>query len=123
MALGDSFRSANILQGAPQGRISQTVTLTADNQVIDPSALGVSMINLESDNTTATNRTFTLINGQTEGQNLFIVFTSGSSTTADLQDTGNVKLSAAWQPTQDDSLMLVWNTRRTAWVEVTRADN
>lgn len=118
-----NFRDGNLVTGQPLGLTSITQTLTADNTVINPNSPLVSMINLESDNTTATNRTFTLINGQIDGQGLQLVFTSGSSTTADLQDTGNVVLSAAWQPTQYDSLSLVWSARVSKWVEVARADN
>lgn len=121
--VGDNFRSGLVLQGAPLGLVSQTVLLTADNQVVNPSALQVSMINLESDNTTAANRTFTLVNGALDGQGLQLVFTSGSSTTAQLADSGNCVLSAAWEPTQYDALQLVWNARTTKWVEVARADN
>lgn len=116
-----NFRSGFLVRGEGLGTTSQTITLIADNQVINPA--GQAMINLESDNTTATNRTFTILGSTLEGQVLTFVFTSGSSTAADLQDTGNVLLTAAWQPTQGQSLTLIWNARLSKWVELARALN
>lgn len=120
MSVGDNYRSGNVLQGAPEGLISQTVTLTADGQYVDPNALGVSMINLESNNTTASNRTFTLANGSMDGQGLLMIFTSAASTTAELADSGNVSLSSAWTPVVNDSLGLTWNARLGKWIETSR---
>ena len=122
-----NFRGGFLNQGQALGAISQTVLLTADNTVVNPAALACQMINLESDNTTAANRTFTLTAGSgaglLDGQLLYLVFTSGSSTAAQLADSGNVILSAAWEPTLGDTLTLIYNARVAVWVELCRADN
>ncbi len=117
-----NFRGGLLSQGQPLGNVSQTMTLTADNQVINPSGYW-SMINLESDSTTASQRTFTILGSTLDGQALILMFTSGSSTTAELADSGNCLLSAAWTPTQGDVLTLVWNSRLAKWVETARVDN
>lgn len=98
-----------------------SVSLTADNQVITP--LGNTYVEITSDNTTASARTFTIAAGLYDGQRLCLVLVSGTSTTAELADSGTVKLSAAWTPLQDDSLTLVYSTSRTAWIELARSDN
>lgn len=114
-----NFRPGYLNQGDPLGMTTLEVALIADNTVIDVS--NYSAVKITSDNTTATNRTFTITNGVVTGQMLFLTLVSAASTTADLQDTGNVALSAAWQPTLDDSLTLVWQGSK--WVELARADN
>ncbi len=119
MTSPSNFRSGYLNQGDPLGNTTLEVNLTADNQNIDVSLYG--LVKITSDNTTATNRTFTITNGVVPGQTMYLTLVSGASTTADLQDTGNVALSAAWQPTQDDSLLLIWQGSK--WIEVARADN
>ena len=57
--------------------------LTADNQAINPNKGTLCL--LSSDNTTATNRTFTLLDGSFKGQRFLLNFNVGSSYTADLQ--------------------------------------
>lgn len=106
-------------QSDPAFETALQVMLIADNSVIN--TRGVTTVYVSSDDTTATNRTFTLTNGDAAGHRLLLVFYSAGATTADLQDTGNVKLSAAWQPQQYDTLGLYWTG--TEWVETTRADN
>lgn len=118
-----NFRSANLVTGSPVGAVDTTVTLTADNQFV--MTQGLSLIRLYSDNTTAANRTFTIQSGYNStvdpgGNNLLtIVFEAGSSYTCQLANSGNVKLAAAWEPLQYQSLVLRWDG--TYWIEVGRA--
>lgn len=92
--------------------------LDADGLSVDPN--DVRMLILKSDNTTATNRTFTLLDGQFYGQSLLINFASASSFTCDLQSGGNVQLVEAWQPLQYEILTLNWDG--TQWCEVSRSE-
>lgn len=98
---------------------SQTVSLTADNQVI--TLTDERLILLSSDNTTATNRTFTLVASSIVGNLVTIIFTSAGATTAEFADTSIQKLSAAWTPQQYDTLTLI--SDGTNWIEVARSDN
>ena len=102
---------------SPAGKSYKEVLLSADDQVVSPD---VDVIFLKSDNTTATNRTFTLLDGQIRSQELLINFSSGSSNTADLQSGGNVQLVEAWQPLQYECLKLQWDG--TQWCEVSRSE-
>jgi hypothetical protein len=113
-----NYRSGYLEQGAPVGAVRKDVLLSADNQIIDLD--DVSAVYLQSDNTTATNRTFTLKSGQIFGHLVTFFFVSGSSYTCDLQSSGNVKLSGAWQPLQYDSLQLQWDG--TYWTEIGRGN-
>lgn len=119
MAIGQNFHSANVVQGQPLGMISAQVLLTADNAVIDPT--GYSLILVGSDNTTAANRTFTLLASGLVGHTLVLTLTSAGATTCQLADSGSVKLSAAWEPLQFDTLTLV--SDGTFWLEACRSDN
>lgn len=114
-----NFHDGYLEQGAPLGMVTLEVSLAADNTVVDVS--NYSAVKITSDNTTAANRTFTITNGPRVGQMLFLTLISGSSTTCQLADSGNVALSAAWEPLQDDTLTLVWQGSK--WVEMCRADN
>lgn len=115
----NNFRSGYLQEGDPVGMTAFDASLTADNQVIDVS--NYTLVRITSDNTTATNRTFSITNGIVVGHQVLLTLVSAGATAADLQDTGNVNLSAAWQPTQDDTLSLVWQGSK--WVEVGRSDN
>lgn len=114
-----NFRPGYLEQGSPVGMLPTYVMLTADGQVVNTS--NVAYLGLSSDNTTAANRTFVLTSSTLQGQQLVIVFESGSSTSCQLADSGNVALSAAWEPLQYDSLTLVWDDYAAKWVEVARA--
>lgn len=114
-----NFRPGYLEQGSPLGNLRTNVMLSADNTVINTS--GVSYLAISSDNTTAANRTFTLTDSTLEGQVLYLVFEAGSSYTCQLADSGNVKLSAAWEPLQYDSLTLMWDKVAAAWVEIARS--
>lgn len=98
---------------------SKTQTLIADNTAI--TLTDEQLLLLASDDTTAANRTFTLVASSIVGHQLTIIFTSGTSTTAQLADTGIQKLSAAWEPLQYDTLSLI--SDGTNWIELGRADN
>lgn len=115
----DNSRSGYMSQGAPRFETATSVMLTADNQNVN--VRGVTTVYVSSDNTTATNRTFTLTDGDAAGHRLTLIFYSAGATTADLADSGNVKLAGAWQPQQYDTLQLYWTG--TEWVELGRADN
>lgn len=100
------------------GKLSSTTQLLADNQsiVLDP---GQGMLFLTSDNTTAANRTFTISNGSVAGQQLTIVMTSATANAANLANSGNVKLSAAWNPaTIYSNITLMFDG--TNWIEIAR---
>ncbi len=118
-----NFRDGDLVQGQPLGASNKAVLLSADNQFVSPygypNTPPCSEIFLLSDSTTASQRTFTLDNGQLVGQNLVMVFESGSSNTCQLANSGNVKLTAAWEPVQYQSLMLQWDG--TYWIEIGRA--
>jgi hypothetical protein len=116
--MGKNYRGGYLQQGAVMPRVSFTKLLSADNQAINPNK--GTLCTLQSDNTTATNRTFTLLDGQYKGQDIILNFISGSSYSCDLQDTGNVSLVEAWQPLEDECLHLMWNG--TKWVELGRSE-
>lgn len=111
-----NYRDGYLQRGAPLGMVRKQVNLVADNTAID--VQGISMLYLTSDNTTASNRTFTLAASSQLGQELTLVFESGSSYTCQLADSGNCKLSAAWEPLQYDALKLFWDG--TYWIESSR---
>lgn len=98
---------------------SKTVTLTADNTAVTTDS--VRLLLLGSDDTTAANRTFTLAASSIVGHMLNIIFTTGTSTTCQLADTGIQKITAAWEPIQYDTLTLI--SDGTNWIEVSRSDN
>lgn len=114
-----NFRSGYLEQGQPLGQTSRTVALTADGQNV--LLMGCSRIDLVSDNTTATSRTFTVEGSTLDGQILELVLISGASTTCELADSGNMRLSAAWTPLQWDTIVLQWSQVAGAWLELSRA--
>lgn len=111
-----NFRPGYLQQGAPLGATRKQVMLVADNTQIDVS--GYSYLELSSDNTTASNRTFTMVQSALVGQMLEIVFVSGGSTTAQLVNSGTVKLAEDWTPVQYSSLTLFWDG--SYWIEMCR---
>lgn len=97
----------------------QIVTITADNQLVTPPR-GVLL--LDSNDTTNTNRTFTLDDGDL-GQILYLTVTHATHE-VELQSGGNVALvgGTAWPPATNqlnDTLVLLWNGN--AWVELSRS--
>lgn len=114
-----NFHDGYLETGGVLGKVRKEVMLIADDTNVN--VVGITYLALSSDNTTAANRTFTLTPGDKLGHELTIVFQSAGATTAQLADSGINKLSAAWEPTQYDSLRLMWDG--TYWVELSRADN
>ena len=112
-----NYRGGYLQQGAVMGMTHFSKLLSADNMVINPNK--GSLLFLSSDNTTATNRTFTLLNGTWKGQKLTINFNVGSSYTCDLQSAGNVTLVEAWQPVQYEILEIMWDG--VEWCEIARS--
>lgn len=115
-----NFHSSQMQPGAALGMLPMEVSLVADNTALAEIA-PYQLLKITSDNTTAANRTFTIPNGAIVGQQLLLTLISAGATTCQLADSGNVALSAAWEPTQDDTLSLVWQGSK--WIEVARADN
>ena len=91
-------------QGAVMPMVHFAKLLSADDQAVNPNKGSLCL--LSSDNTTATNRTFTLLDGQYKGQRFLINFISGSSYT--------------WQPLQYENLELLWDG--TQWCEIARSE-
>lgn len=119
----NTFRDANLEPGMAIGATGPTVALVADNQYVNVAYRRFQFVRLTSDSTTATDRTFTLSAGSVQGHLLYLHFVSGSSTTCELADSGNCALSAAWTPTQNDTLTLMWDAFSLVWREVARSDN
>lgn len=114
-----NFKSGYLSQGAPLGPAAQlAATLTADNQFVV--VQGKTLLQLYSNSTTASQRTFTIQDGDFQGHTLHLVFESGSSNTCELANTGNVKLVAAWTPLQYQSLTLYWDGF--FWIEQGRSN-
>lgn len=101
------------------GGLTTAVSLTADNQAVTVG--DACLLAITSDNTTATNRTFTLSVPAYNGQQLTLLMVSAASTTCELADSGACNLSATWTPLVGDTLTLIGYT--SVWYEVTRADN
>jgi hypothetical protein len=92
-------------------------SLTADDQVV---TVINSRIEISSNSATPTDRTFTISNGTSDGQLLFIY--NGSTNQAELADSGNVRLAGTMTFNGiDDSIMLLWNSSK--WLEISRSDN
>ncbi len=120
MTIGDSFRNAQVRVGDPLGMTSKLAYLVADNTNID--CTGICYLELTSNNTTASNRTFTLTSSSLKGHELFIVFTSGSSNKAELADSGTCRLAESTMTfTQYKSIKLV--SDGTYWYEQVRGAN
>lgn len=122
MAIGETFRNANLVPGMALGNLYTNVTLSADNTQIN--VYRNPYLRLTSDNTTSTNRTFTLTNGAVDGQILIIsLLPLGGVTTgrAELASTGNVNLTGGtWSPAVYDSLVLIWDAALVLWKELAR---
>lgn len=117
-----NFRSGFLEQGQPLGMTYQQVLLTADNQNIDPTyPTPVSMVQIGSDSATASQRTFTVTPSTQVGYQLLLYFYTGSSTTAQLADSGTMKLTTVWEPLQYDVLQLV--SDGTNWNELCRGNS
>lgn len=112
-----NFRDGTLEQGQGLPALTKTVMLTADNTAVTPEL--ATMILIGSDNTTASTRTFTLAASTVGvGHRVTLYFNTGSSTTAELADSGTMKLLTAWTPVQYDTLEVLWDG--TNWNEVAR---
>lgn len=115
--MSENYRGGYLAQGSPLGAVEATYYITADNTAIPTQ--GTALLALSSDSATASARTFTLAASSLIGHQLTLTFTSGSSTTCQLLNTGATKLSADWTPTQYQSLMLM--SDGTNWLEIGRS--
>lgn len=114
-----NFRSGYLVQGQALGGLPLYQPLSANNQVINVMGQNpISLVYLQSDSTDSSARVFTLVSSSIVGHQVTIVMTSGSSTTAQMKNTGNAALISDWVCTQNQSLTVQWNG--TAWVEVCR---
>ncbi|MEC3874786.1 hypothetical protein [Chryseobacterium salviniae] len=95
---------------------SITVNLTADNQLITVG--DASHIKLNSNNTTAANRTFTISNGLADGQIVTIYTIAGA---AQLADTGNVNIAGTFNIGLEDVIQLIWTGSK--WLQISRSNN
>ncbi len=112
-----NFRDGYLQQGQATPGVSKVVMLTADNQSFTPDIN--TMIYVGSDSTTATDRTFTLGGSLVgAGHRITLQFNIGSSMTAQLANSGNMKLVSDWLPLQYDCLTLLWDG--TYWNELSR---
>ena len=115
-----NFRDGNLQQGQGMAALSKLVFLTADNTGV---SIGVeTLVLIGSDNTTATNRTFTVTPSKVgAGHQLRLIFNTAGSTKAQLVDTGAMKLNGDWLPgAVGDSLTLCADASGN-WVEVSRS--
>lgn len=97
---------------------STTTALTADDQAVTPGSNTV--LQLTSDNATATNRTFTLsATGAITGQ--IYVLIGPATNQCEIADTGIQVLSATWSPTTGDTLTLLFDG--TNFTEIARSNN
>lgn len=95
---------------------SITVNLTADNQLITVG--DASHIKLNSNNTTAANRTFTISNGLADGQIVTIYTIAGA---AQLADTGNINIAGTFNIGLEDVIQLIWTGSK--WLQISRSNN
>ena len=95
------------------------VNITSDNQGVSPVR---SVLVLDSDSVTATDRTFTLGDGGI-GQVLTLVFSDGSGAVELIDDDTQFCGSADWLPTDRDTLDLVWVNGPNCWFEKSRSVN
>jgi hypothetical protein len=116
MGAGETFRSNSIFPGMALGEAVQNVTLTADNQVVNPGRLP--FLRLTSDSATATSRTFVLTSGSVDGQVLSIVLVGAASQKCELLSTGNVTMTGGtWTASVGDTLTLQWDQISAIWRE------
>ena len=104
------------INGGLTTRPSSTVSLIGDNQAVTVG--NSSFIILSSNNTTATNRTFTLSSGLQSGQVLTILLTTNN---AELADSGNCALASTFSMNSNDTISLIWNG--STWYETSRSAN
>lgn len=118
----NTFRNAALVPGSPLGSVDKSVNLTADAQFVGTE--GVSLIRISSNDTTPSNRTFTIQSGPNPtmapgGSNMLIFnFASAGNTSCLLANSGNMRLISDWTPTLGQSLTLMWDG--SFWNELAR---
>lgn len=118
VGIGNITPAVKLDVGGAMALRPQTFNLTSDGQAI---TLGDhSFIRLSSDNATPANRTFTIDNGLSDGEVIHLHVVANA---AELADSGNVALSAAWTPDANDTLTLQWDATSTVWRELSRSAN
>jgi len=121
MGFGETFRSNGLFPGIALGESALNVTLTADNQLVNPGRLP--FLRLTSDNATSTNRTFLLTSGSVDGQVLSIVLVGSSTNKCELLSSGNVNLAGGtWTASVNDTLTLQWDQLSALWREKGRSN-
>ena len=90
--------------------------LIADDQVV--STAEQTFIKLSSNVAQPASRTFTLTDGDYTGHLIIIEIIAGS---AELPETGNMKIQGTWRPNAFDAITLIWDG--TYWVQTSRASN
>lgn len=116
MGAGETFRSNSIFPGMALGESAQNVSLSADNQIVNPGRLP--FLRLTSDSATATSRTFVLTGGSVDGQVLSIVLVGAASQKCELLSTGNVTMTGGtWTASVGDTLTLQWDQLSAIWRE------
>lgn len=117
-----SFSGTSVSFDPPVSFTPGVVDITADNQSVAVNTR--SFTRFTSNSSTATDRTFVLGDGITDGQILYLVWNEDNTTGAgELLDSGNVNLSADWIPNIADTLTLTWNSGASEWQEVSRSNN
>lgn len=120
VADGASLRMESALVFVPSA-----VDLGADNQTLTVS--GTSHVRLTSNDTTATNRTFSLGDGASDGQVLTLEWNeavaSGAGEMAEVGGQINLVSTTTWTPDNGDIIRLTWNAGASEWREISRVDN
>ena len=106
------------------GYTPTTVSIVADNQVVDVSTKNY--VRLSSDNATATNRTVTLTRGTVFGQQLIIEYINFPNSLEFIDNSsliggGNLRIANGFGMNSFDILGLVWNG--VDWVQIFRSVN
>ena len=123
LGIGTTAPTASLTVNGASVNLPSSVSLTADNQVVDPANRGY--IQLSSD-AAATSRTFCLAAGAT-GQQLILELTSanGAELTHGAQPCGGASVATAlgstFTFTSDDTLVLLYNG--TKWVKLSSSAN
>lgn len=99
----------------------QSTNLTADDQSV--SVAGKSYVLLDSDDATASNRTFAISAGDEAGQRVVLQFAPSASGACELRDDtsisgGAIRLTADWTPAAYGTLSLIYDG--TDWIETGR---
>lgn len=110
--------SAQTMSDAHLAGRSKTVAVSADDQAVTATAVGV--ILLTSDSATATDRTFTLTASSLVGHKVTLMLNDTSTDLVELADSGIQKLNGGWLPAvRYETITLL--SDGTNWNEVSRS--